>query len=317
MFKPFSLLFASIVFLAAPALAADELKSISIGLDWFVDPNHAPLIVALEKGYFADEGLDVTLVAPENTQDNVTMVLDGRVAIGMSDQPRTQMEIASGSPLLVVGTLIPQPLNVVLAVEGGPISTVRDLAGKRIGYADSRKTERDLLKIGLSANGIDISEVTLVDVSFDMVPALLDGTVDVLTDAYVNFEPIQVELAGKKPLVLDIEKGAMPPYSELIYIANRDIADPDVIDGFRTAVARGVEALVGDTDQAWELFVKYDPKLDTELNRKSWDATVPLFSTAPGDLDSRRYAAFATFLLANDLIAAMPAPDTYLYNLQP
>ena len=84
--------------LAQPALSADgDLKKVAIGVDWFVDPNHGPLVVALERGFFADEGLDVTLVPPENTMDNVTMVLDGRVAIGMSDQPRTQIEIAGGS----------------------------------------------------------------------------------------------------------------------------------------------------------------------------------------------------------------------------
>lgn len=301
--------------LTLPVHSADDgLKKVAIGIDWFVDPNHGPLVVALEKGFFADEGLDVTLVPPENTMDNVTMVLDGRVAIGMSDQPRTQIEIAGGSPLVIVGTLIPQPLNVVLGVAGGPVKTIGDLRGKRIGYADSETAESDLLKISLAAHDISLSEVTLVNVGFAMVPALLEGKVDVLTDAYSNFEPIQVELAGKTPLVLDIEKGAMPPYSELVYIVNRDIVDPEVVNRFLSAVERGAKALVEDPDAAWKLFVKYDPKLDNELNRKSWDATVPLFSTTPAVLNKERYAEFATFLLANDLVAAMPAPEDYLYR---
>ena len=300
-------------FWPVPAQSAD-LKKVAIGIDWFVDPNHGPLVVALERGFFADEGLDVTLVPPENTMDNVAMVLDGRVAIGMSDQPRTQIEIAGGSPLMIVGTLIARPLNVVLGVEGGPVSSIKDLRGKRIGYADSETAESDLLKISLAAHDISLSEVTLVNVGFEMVPALLDGKVDVLTDAYSNFEPIQVELAGKTPLVLDIEKGAMPPYSELVYIVNQDIADPEIVDRFLAAVTRGANALVDDPDAAWELFIKYDPKLDNELNRKSWDATVPLFSTTPATLNKERYAEFATFLLANDLVAAMPAPEDYLYH---
>ena len=83
--------------------------------------------------------LDVEIVTPTNTLDNVAMVLDGRADIGMSDQVRTQTEVASGMPLTVVGTLIPVPLNVILAVEGGPVRTVADLRGKRIGYADSER----------------------------------------------------------------------------------------------------------------------------------------------------------------------------------
>lgn len=303
----------ALLFIAAQANGS-ELRKVAIGVDWFVDPNHGPLVVALERGFFSDEGLDVTLVPPENTMDNVTMVLDGRVAIGLSDQPRTQMEIANGSPLMIIGTLIPEPLNVLLGVEGGPVGSIEDLRGKRIGYADSETTESDLLRISLSAHGISMDDVTLVNVGFDMVPALLDGRVDVLTDAYSNFEPIQVELAGKKPLVLDIEKGAMPAYSELVYIVNTAIVDPDVIDRFLVAVERGVQALVADPDAAWALFVKYAPKLDNALNRKSWDETVPLFATAPAELDKQRYAEFATFLVANEIVGSIPAPEDYLYS---
>lgn len=298
---------------ATQALAGD-LKKVAVGVDWFIDPNHGPLVVALERGFFADEGLDVTLVPPESTTDNVTMVLDGRVAIGMSDQPRTQMEIGKGSPLMIIGTLISQPLNVVLGVEGGPVTSIEDLRGKRIGYADSETIESDLLRLSLAAHGIEMSDVTLVNVGFDMVPALLEGKVDVLTDAYGNFEPIQVELAGQKPLVLDIEKGAMPTYSELVYIVDTAVADPDVINRFLTAVERGVQAIVDDPEASWALFIKYAPKLDNALNRTSWDQTVPLFATRPSELDKERYASFATFLVASEIVASMPAVEDYLYS---
>lgn len=304
--------------LIAPVQAAgDDLKKVNIGVDWFVNPNHGPLVVALERGYFADAGLDVTLVPPENTLDNVTMVLDGRVAIGMSDQPRTQIEVANGSPLSVVGTLIPVPLNVVLAVEGGPIKTVDDIRGKRVGYADSEKTQRDLLMIALAAHGITVNDITLVDVEFAMVPALLDGKVDVLTDVYRNFEPIQLELAGEKPIVFDVESGTMPTYSELVYIVNDALAEPDVIEKFLSAVARGVKDIVDDPKAGWETFIAYDAKLDNELNKLAWEATVPLLATEPATVNRQAFARFATFLVANKLVSAMPALQNYIYDLEP
>lgn len=304
--------------LIAPVQAAgDDLKKVNIGVDWFINPNHGPLVVALERGYFADAGLDVTLVTPENTLDNVTMVLDGRVAIGMSDQPRTQIAIANGSPLSVVGTLIPVPLNVVLAVEGGPIRSVEDIRGKRVGYADSEKTERDLLMIALAAHGITVNDITLVDVEFAMVPALLDGKVDVLTDVYRNFEPIQLELAGEKPIVFDVESGTMPTYSELVYIVNDALAEPDVIEKFLSAVARGVKDIVDDPKAGWETFIAYDAKLDNELNKLAWEATVPLLATEPATVNRQAFARFATFLVANQLVSAMPALQNYIYDLEP
>lgn len=289
--------------------AMDKLK---VGVDWFINPDHAPLVVALENGYFADVGLDVELVIPTTTQDNVTMVLDGRADIGMSDQPRTQIEVAGGSPLMIVGTLIPVPLNVILALEDGPVKTIADLKGKRIGYADSAKTERDLLRIALAAHDISINDITLVDVEFSMVGALLDGKVDALTDTYRNFEPIQVTLAGKTPRIINIEDESIPPYSELVYIAKRNAVDPGTVMRFLSAVERGVRALVENPDESWQVFVKYAPKLDNELNRRAWTATVPFFALRPGTVDRSRYQRFADFLVENDVIAQAPDLNDYL-----
>ena len=117
--------------------------------------------------------------------------------------------------------------------------SVADLRDKRIGYADSQETERDLFNIALAAHGIAISDVTLVDVGFDMMGALLAGKVDALTDAYRNFEPVQVELVGRKPLVLDVEGAAISPYSELVYIIDSGKVDDDLVERFLAVVERG------------------------------------------------------------------------------
>ncbi len=298
------------------AWAADDApaKKVTVVLDWFVNPDHGPVVVALERGFFADAGLDVTLVAPETTLGNVTMVLDGRGDIGLADQVRIQIEVAGGGPLAIVGTLVPVPLNVILTLADGPVKTIGDLRGKRVGYADSEQTQRDLLGIALAAHDIAISEVTLVDVEFAMVKALLDGKVDALTDVYRNFEPIQVTLAGKTPRVFDIEDGPIPPYSELVYIVDRRTVDADMVDRFLTAVERGARAIAEDPDAGWELFVKYDPKLDNELNKRAWEATVPLFALRPATLDPVRYRRFADFLTEHDLIDRELPNEDYLFR---
>ena len=87
-------------------------------------------------------------------------------------------------------------------------------------------------------------------------------------------------------------------------------ADVDI----RLAVGRGVQAIVDDPDAGSALFIEYAPKLDNDLNRKSWDETVPLFSTRPAELDKMRYAEFATFLVANEIVGSISAPEDYLYS---
>ncbi|MEM7121650.1 MAG: ABC transporter substrate-binding protein [Pseudomonadota bacterium] len=299
---------------ATSSMADEALKKVNIGVDWFVNPDHGPVIVALERGYFTDAGLDVTIVTPTDTMDNVTMVLDGRAVIGMSDQPRTQIEIAGGSPLAVVGTLIPVPLNVVLVLEDGDVQSIADLAGKKVGYADSEKVERALFELSLAAHGITMDDITLVDVGFTMVPALLDGKVDALTDVYRNFEPYQVDMAGKSPRVFDIENQAIPPYSELLYIVDRNNADADVVAKFLTAVERGARAIADDPEAAWLDFIKYDGKLDNTLNYKSWHATAPFFALRPGLVDRARFESFASFLSDHKLISSLPSADAYFLD---
>lgn len=306
-----ALMIALMCLVGASAVADEALQKVNIGVDWFVNPDHGPVIVALERGYFADAGLDVTIVTPTDTMDNVTMVLDGRAAIGMSDQPRTQIEIAGGSPLAVVGTLIPVPLNVVLVLEDGDVQSIADLSGKKVGYADSEKVERALFELSLAAHGITMDDITLVDVGFSMVPALLDGKVDALTDVYRNFEPYQVDMAGKTPRVFDVEDQAIPSYSELVYIVDRNDADADVIAKFLSAVERGARAVADDPEAAWLDFIKYDDKLDNTLNYRSWHATAPFFALRPGVVDHARFESFAKFLSEHDLIDAVPSPDAY------
>lgn len=89
------------------------------------------------------------------------------------------------------------------------------------------------------------------------------------------------------------------------------------MEKFLIAVERGAKAIVEDPEAGWETFIRYHPKLDSELNKLSWDAAVPLYSTGPAAVDEASFARFATFLVANKLVARMPALNTYIYNLQP
>src|SRR5258708_39959996 len=109
--------------------AADKLTVI---LDWFVNPDHAPLIVAQEKGFFAEEGLDVQIIAPADPNDPPKLVAAGQADIAVSYQPQFQMQVGQGLPLVRIGTLIATPLNCLLVPADGPIKTIADLKGRKI-----------------------------------------------------------------------------------------------------------------------------------------------------------------------------------------
>ena len=80
-------------------------------LDWFVNPDHGPLYVALEKGYFKDAGLEVEMIAPADPNDPPKLVAAGKGDIAVTYQPELHLQVAGGLPLVRIGTLVSTPLN--------------------------------------------------------------------------------------------------------------------------------------------------------------------------------------------------------------
>jgi len=157
--------------LAAPVAAQDR---ITLVLDWFVNPDHAPIIIAEERGYFADHGLDVAIEAPADPSDPPKMVAAGRADLAVSYQPQLHLQVAEGLPLVRVGTLIATPLNCLLVRENGPVQEIADLEGRKIGFSVAG-VEEALLQALLEPAGLTLDDVTLVNVNFSLAPALMSG----------------------------------------------------------------------------------------------------------------------------------------------
>lgn len=297
---------------AAPARAAERL---TVLLDWFVNPDHAPLYVALEKGYFREAGLEVELVPPADPADPPKLVAAGRADIGISYQPELHLQVEAGLPLARIGTLVATPLNTVIALRDGPIKSLADLKGKRIGYSVTG-FEDAVLGAMLEHAGVRPSDVTKVNVNFALSAALLSGQVDAVIGGYRNFELNQMDLEGRPGRAFFPEENGVPPYDELVIVANSaKLSDPR-LPRFIDALERGVLHLANNPDEGWRLFIKGRPELDNELNRRAWRDTVPRFAHSPSALDERRYRRFAEFLKARGLIKAVPDLASYAVQLR-
>ncbi len=96
-------------------------------LDWFINPDHGPLYVAQELGYFRDAGLEVEMIAPADPNDPPRLVAAGRGDIAVSYQPQLHLQVDAGLPVARIGTLLATPLNTVIALKNGPIKCLKDL----------------------------------------------------------------------------------------------------------------------------------------------------------------------------------------------
>ena len=293
--------------LSLPAQAADKL---TVMLDWFVNPDHAPLVVAAEGGYFARHGLDVELIAPADPGAPPRLVAAGKADVAVTYQPDLMLQVKEGLPLVRFGTLIETPLNCLIVLRDGPVKTLADLKGKKVGYSVAGMQDAYVGAI-LKSAGLKVSDVTLVNVNFNLVTALLSGQVDAAIDGYRNFELTQLAIEGKPGVAFYPEEHGVPPYDELIYVTSTKLRADPRLPRFLAAIEEATAFLAAHPDEAQAMFMKAYPDLDDELNRRAFTATLPFFARRPGALDAARYVRFAAFLLDKKLLDAVPPVGSY------
>jgi len=278
---------------------ADE--KITLLLDWFINPDHGPVIIANEKGIFKEEGLEVEIISPANPADPPKLVAAGKADIAISYQPQLHMQVHEGLPLVRVGTLVATPLNCLLVLKDGPIKKLSDLKNKKIGYSISGM-EQALLSAILKKANVDKNEVEYINVNWSLSPALMSKQVDAVIGAYRNFELNQMEIEGVEGKCFYIEEEGVPPYDELIFIVNNQNINKKILIKFLNAIEKATQYIINHPEESWEIFANSSKELNNELNRKAWFDTIPRFALRPAALDKGRYNRFEEFLYVEGLI---------------
>ncbi|MEP3344975.1 MAG: ABC transporter substrate-binding protein [Litoreibacter sp.] len=286
---------------AAPLWAQDQMTLL---LDWFVNPDHGPVIIAQEKGFFADVDLEVEVIAPADPSDPPKLVAAGKADLAISYQPQLHLQIHEGLPLQRVGTLVATPLNCLLVLKDGPIASPADLKGGKVGFSVGGVEEAVLGHV-LNTHGLTLDDVELINVNWSLSPSLMSGQVDAVIGAFRNFELNQMDIEGVPGRCFYVEEEGLPPYDELIYVANPDTMDADMIRRFLAATEKATQYIINHPQDAWEIFSGTAPELNDELNGRAWADTLPRFALRPAAMDVGRYAEFETFLHEAGLIPSV------------
>ena len=200
------------------AQAAASSKELSLMLDWFINPNHGPIIIAEQKGYFNEQNLKVTIQEPAEPSLPPKMVAAGNVDMAVYYQQSLTRDVDSGLPLVWAGTLIATPLNGITVLDDSPIRSMKDLKGKTIGMAISGN-ETAIFNAMFKPHGFSVDDVRLVNVGWNLSSSLLSGRVDAITGGLRNFELNQLEIEGRKGRMFYNEEHGIPAYDQLIFIA--------------------------------------------------------------------------------------------------
>lgn len=291
----------SVALTAGSAFAAQANDKLTLILDWYVNPDHGPIIIAEKLGYFDAEGLDVEIIAPADASVPPKLVAAGQADLAISYQQQVHLDVHAGMPILRVGTLIDSPLNCLMVRDDGSINEIADLKGKKVGFSVAG-VEEVLLETILNRHKIDIADVELINVNFSLTPALMSKQVDAVMGAYRNIELNQMKIEGIKGKCFFVEEEGVPLYDELVYVAHKDNFDKDKISRFLAATENAAQFIVNHPEESFELFSSYSSELKDELNERAWKDTTTRFSRAPASLDYGRWSRFEDYLHENGLI---------------
>lgn len=286
-------------------------QKVTVILDWFINPDHAPLIVAEQQGYFKQQGLDVNLITPANPNDGPKLVAAGKAEITLEYQISLLQQVEEGLPLVRVGSLFPTNLGALAVLKNGPIKTLKDLKSKTVAMS-AGDSDQVILNAMLENQGVDPKTVSAINVNYNLVQALLSHRVDAVTGIMRNVEPIEMQVRGQPVRLFYPEDYGVPESEAEIWVINRSDVGKPWVNKFLTAIQQGTDYLQAHPEQTWKAFAKAYPQLNTKFNYQSWMATYKLFSKNPRECNAAQYQKFAEFVKAQGLIKTVPPLKSYV-----
>ena len=213
------ILFFNFIFYSSFSVSNEN--NIKLGLDWFINPDHAPIIIAEQYGYFKENDLKVEIIEPADPNDPPKQVAAGKIDIAISYQPQFHLQIDQSLPIVRLGSLVSTPLNSLVVLKDGPIKSIKDLKNKKIGFSVGG-FEDALLSGMFEKYGLRLSDVQLININFSLSPSLISKKVDAVIGAFRNFELNQMDIVNRPGKAFYPEEHGVPHYEELIYIVNKN-----------------------------------------------------------------------------------------------
>ena len=302
-----------------------ELRELDVVLDWYPNALHAFLYEAIDKGYYAEEGLKVNIRFPSNTNDALSLVAAGKADIGLYYQHDViQARAEQGVPVKSIGAVVQGPLNIILSLKEKNSTSPADLVGKPVGYAGTELSEA-LVRSIMENVGADYSDVTMIDVGFDLMSSMTTGNVDATIGCLVNHEVPQMEEEGFEVNWFSLDDYGVPTNYEGVFVANDDAIenDSETLKAFLRASAKGFADMKADPEEALRILLENQNEenfpLSETVERSSIGVLLPIMETEDARFLSQSDACWQEnidWMLAQGLISSAPALDDVRVNLE-
>ena len=267
-----------IVFTLISCSNEQELIDISLALDWYPNSNHAGIYYGIDNGYFEENDINVDVYTPSDPASILQTVASGRDEFGISYQPDLLLARSEGIPVVAVHSIVKTPLNSIMTLGDSGIDNPSKLKNKTIGYPGIPLNIGILSSI-LEEQDLTIDDVELVDVGFDLVPALLSKRVDAIIGAFWSHESILIELEGREVNILKFEEWGIPKYHELVLVTSEEYFknNEEIVEKFVDAFSRGYKKSIENNDKSMEALIAAFPEVNIELETQGIKLLSPLW----------------------------------------
>ncbi|KAF2725382.1 NMT1 protein [Polychaeton citri CBS 116435] len=266
-------------------MSTDKITFLS---NWHATPYHAPVYLAQAKGYFAEEGIKVALLEPNDPSDVTEIIGSGKADMGLKAMIHTLAAKARNFPVESIGSLLDEPFTGVVYLKSSGITPdFTTLKGKRIGYVgEFGKIQIDELT---SHYGMEPSDYTAVRCGMNVSKAIIRGEID----AGIGLENVQMVeleewLAAQGRPKSDVQMLRIDELAELgcccfcsiLYIGNEPFLEknPEKVAKFMRAVKKATDFVLSEPEKAWTEYVDFKPVMGSDLNRKIFERSFAYFS---------------------------------------
>ncbi|MFU8898681.1 NitT/TauT family transport system substrate-binding protein [Roseinatronobacter thiooxidans] len=287
---------------SALAVSAHAQTAMPFALDWRFEGPSAPYFVAIDKGYFADAGLEVEVTAGQGSLDAIPKVATGAFPVGFADINSLIKFLDQNPDAPVIGAMMvyDKPPFAIVGRKSLGIETPSDLEGRTLG-APPPDGAFAQWPIFVAETGIDESKVTIEPVGFPTrEPSLAEGTVDAVTGfSFTSFlSTARLGVPEDDLTVILMADHGVDLYGNVI-IVNTDFAEanPDAVSAFLEAVAKGWVDTIADPAAAIESLVSRNPAMDSELELRRLELAMQdsvvtdwVMENGMGIIDDARFA---------------------------
>jgi ABC-type nitrate/sulfonate/bicarbonate transport system substrate-binding protein len=234
------------------------LSRLCVALEWFLNPDHLPLLLARDRGWFAEAGLEVEWVEPREHVDATTALKAGDVDIAITEPVHLAQDVSAGADLVGFARFL-HTNGGIMVLESSGITRPADLAGKRLQYPGAPGPGGPAIaRTMIQADGGDGPDMVPVNQGFHHTDALEQGVADAATLVFFNFEVVEASFRGLKPRMFALKDWGVPDFCQLILVTTPGLLSSreDDLLAFLRVMRRAIDTIRQDPELAREVWFR-------------------------------------------------------------